>query len=159
MSGRLERAADRIWDAGITQPGLKLSMMQKLASRQLSVFILYGAMILVGATVFSITEDQKFFDSVWWAVVTSTSVGYGDLYPKSTLGRIDAMALMIISLFVLVPVITAKFAAHLIVNSDAFTHDEQEGLKLAQKEIMDTQAQILTLLAANNGVDGRDSPL
>jgi hypothetical protein len=69
------------------------------------------------------------------------------------------MALMIISLFVLVPVITAKFAAHLIVNSDAFTHDEQEGLKLAQKEIMDTQAQILALLDANNGVDGRDSPL
>lgn len=41
-------------------------------------------------------------DSVWWGVTTVTTVGYGDVFPVTTVGRIAGMVLMIagVSLFV-----------------------------------------------------------
>lgn len=43
---------------------------------------------------------QDFFDAVWWWIVTSTTVGYGDVYPYTTVGRIAAIAAIVIGLCV-----------------------------------------------------------
>ncbi|MFJ9538311.1 potassium channel family protein [Streptomyces sp. NPDC101225] len=37
----------------------------------------------------------SFGDALWWSITTVTTVGYGDLYPTTTQGRLIAIALMV----------------------------------------------------------------
>ncbi len=52
-------------------------------------------LICLGAVGISQFESMKFTDALWWAFVTTTTVGYGDISPSTTLGRLIAVILMI----------------------------------------------------------------
>lgn len=60
----------------------------------LAVLALAIVYVAVSALViFNVEPDtfETFFDALYWAVVSLTTVGYGDLYPASEIGRIVAM--------------------------------------------------------------------
>lgn len=58
----------------------------------------------------SITD---FDDALWWAIVTITTVGYGDKYPVTPEGRAVAVFLMIIGI-TLFSMLTAGIAAYFV---------------------------------------------
>ena len=89
----------------------------------------YLLMIVVAGVLYSQAERKSAADSVWWAVVTASTVGYGDISPTTVEGRILAALLISTMVLLVIPLITAHFASRLIVDDDAFEHDEQEELK------------------------------
>lgn len=60
----------------------------------LAVCTLAIAYVLISALViFNVEPDtfETFFDAVYWACVSLTTMGYGDIYPVTTAGRIVTM--------------------------------------------------------------------
>ncbi|MDN4173213.1 potassium channel family protein [Nocardioides sp. SOB77] len=72
-------------------------------------------------------EDKGPVESLWWGVVTGSTVGYGDSYPASTAGRAVAVVL-IVAMLVLVPIAIGHVIAGLVHDRDQFSHDEQVAL-------------------------------
>ncbi len=57
-----------------------------------SLMVLY--IFITALLLFNMEPDifSNFFEAVYWATITLTTVGYGDFYPTTTVGRIVAMA-------------------------------------------------------------------
>ena len=64
------------------------------------IYILYVNffIVLVGSSILSVVEEKSFSDSVWWSLVTVTTVGYGDIVPSSLFGKWLAVLLMLVGI-------------------------------------------------------------
>ncbi|QMU07670.1 potassium channel family protein [Levilactobacillus suantsaii] len=58
------------------------------------LFSISIVIIVLSALLFSVSEHQSLADSLWWAVTTATTVGYGDDTPHTAVGKIVATGLM-----------------------------------------------------------------
>ncbi len=88
-------------------------------------------------------DVRNFGDGVWWALVTITTVGYGDITPVTTLGRVVASSLMLLGLG-LIATITAIVSAKFIQNFvDHHTNDDVlEKLDEMQLELDDIKKKL-----------------
>ena len=80
----------------------RLTQALFLSRRKIEVF-LYGVITLViilGSLMYVIEGEDNGFTSIprgiYWAIVTMTTVGYGDIYPKTNLGQFLASLVMVI---------------------------------------------------------------
>lgn len=84
-----------------TNEGNILIEALKESRQKLSVF-LFGVLtivIIVGAIMYIVEGPEHGFtsipESIYWAIVTITTVGYGDIFPQTELGKVISSVLMI----------------------------------------------------------------
>ncbi len=83
-----------------------------------------GGYIFISALLlFNIEPDtfNTFFDAIYWASISLTTVGYGDIYPTSIVGRIFTIASSIFGVAVIAMpagIITAGFLDELKTNKE-----------------------------------------
>ena len=79
-----------------------LSIALRLSMPKITVFLVgvLCANLIVGALMYIIEGEENGFDSIpkgiYWAVVTMTTVGYGDIAPQTVLGQTLASFVMIL---------------------------------------------------------------
>ncbi len=89
-----------------------------LEKRFLKAIILFVLMDLFFGVLFFLTEQGAqpkltLFDSVWWALVTMTTVGYGDFFAVTIWGRIISLLCMLIGIGV-IGYLIGFFADHIL---------------------------------------------
>lgn len=78
--------------------------------------------IVVAAEAFIATESQQdlsVWDGLWWAVTTTTTVGYGDVYPETGAGRAIAVGLMVVGIGFVAMLTAAVAQRWLLPRTDA----------------------------------------
>lgn len=99
----------------------------------MTVGILAVVYILISALViFNVEPDSfdTFFDAIYWATVSLTTMGYGDIYPVTSIGRIVTMVSSIFGIAIIAlpsGIITAGFMERL--NDLQKKKDNSEGLQ------------------------------
>lgn len=114
------------------------------------VLIAATGTLLLGAWLVFLFEDNakganihSYPDALWWAIVTVTTVGYGDRYPVSAGGRIVAAVLMLVGIG-LIGVLTATVASVFIKEH---TDANKEELKKSHADLGQQLAVISDRLA------------
>ena len=80
---------------------------------------------------------HNFGDALWWAVVTTTTVGYGDRLPMTGAGKVVAVVLMLTGIG-LVGVLTATVASYFVQQQHS---EEMAEMKAQLQEIRDLLLQ------------------
>ena len=107
-----------------------LTSALRASRRKIEVFLVavFTMVILFGALMYAVEGEQHGFSSipmgVYWAIVTLTTVGYGDISPQTPLGQAIASIIMIVGYAIIaVPtgIVTAEiaYAAHPKVSTQA----------------------------------------
>lgn len=103
-----------------------------------------AGLVLIASVVTPVVEPdngkiKSFGDGLWWAVVTTTTVGYGDLVPESTTGRVIGLVLMFAGVGI-IGIITANIASMFIEPaSSGPASDQDESTEPARQDAADAE--------------------
>lgn len=101
-------------------------LRQAMADSRHKIIVFFGTIlivvVIVGTLMYIIEQGQGGFDSIprsiYWAIVTITTVGYGDISPITVLGQILASFLMIIG-YAIIAVPTGIVTSEMIKAKDS----------------------------------------
>src|SRR5262245_3200536 len=90
--------------------GLKSVLLREsaLLPRRILLTLLVPCLLVLAGTIgFHFLEDQPLFDSLYFTIVSLTTVGYGDMVPKTSAGKVFTMLLVVGGVFTLFYAATA----------------------------------------------------
>lgn len=117
-----------------------MGLVKRTINSTRGIAALFIGTIVLWSVGWMLVEGSSFFDGIYWTITTMTTVGYGDMSPDSLAGKVATSALMLWSIFALVPLIVGNIVTKLIHNPHEWTHDEQEYVKDMLQQIAHQQA-------------------
>ncbi|SDZ49029.1 voltage-gated potassium channel [Evansella caseinilytica] len=109
----------------IFHPYSKLNTLAKMTG-----VVLFFA-LLIGYTIHYLEPEvfPSVFEGVWWAVVTISTVGYGDFVPETTAGKILGMLLIVLGI-----ALFSFFVTNLVSSTIIARHERDSGKLTYQKK-------------------------
>ncbi|XP_076872439.1 voltage-gated potassium channel regulatory subunit KCNF1-like [Brachyhypopomus gauderio] len=152
---RVMRVA-RIFKLARHSSGLQtLTYALKSSLKELGLLLMYMGMgiFLFSALGYALEQSHPdtLFTSIpqsfWWAIITMTTVGYGDVYPRTTLGRCNA------AVSFLCGIIAIALPIHPIINNFVIFYSKQRVLDVAAKH----EIELLALRSKEAGAEQRQA--
>jgi voltage-gated potassium channel len=109
-----------------------------LARAVVSILAVAIVLVLTAGLLARLVEPKTFHSlglAYWWAVTTVTTVGYGDVVPKSPQGRIVGATLMLTGL-ALIPTLTSVIVSTLLYKTRRSEQDRIEQLENEQAVVL-----------------------
>ena len=132
------------------------SLSQVMASKRReligSLFFVVILMLISSLLMYSAEHDaqpnvfRNAFSGLWWAVATLTTVGYGDIYPITALGRLIGAFIAfsgIAAVAIPTGIISSGLMERLSCDKDADKHAKQESVEVEYDEILREQGELL----------------
>jgi voltage-gated potassium channel len=94
----------------------------KASAKKISIFLfaILNIVVVIGALMYVVEGEASGFDSIprsiYWAIVTITTVGYGDISPQTPFGQFISSIIMIIG-YSIIAVPTGIFSAEFVRQS------------------------------------------
>jgi voltage-gated potassium channel len=107
-----------------------------------------------GGAAFAAVEKYSVGDGIYWAITTMTTVGYGDITPKTTEGKIVAVVVMLVGIgtaFLLIGAVAQQFVAAKVGPSLEEIETEEEDLLGQVREISARLEQLHAALERHQG--------
>ncbi|MDZ7762059.1 MAG: potassium channel family protein [Desulfovermiculus sp.] len=101
----------------------------------------YFLVIALSSLTVSLVEPEgtaltDFWEAVWWSIVTSTTVGYGDVSPVSGAGKITAVILPMFLGIGIVATFLTYIASILIERKDKKMHGDIDYVSQADQVVI-----------------------
>jgi voltage-gated potassium channel len=160
--GRLVNLA-RLGRVGIITADI-LDRAKKLMTHKGLHFVLLAVTLIVFASAGLVTIAERsakganihdFGQGLWWAIVTVTTVGYGDKYPITGFGQGVAVALMLVGIG-LIGVLTATVASFFVDQKTDKLEDRLERMEALLLELVGRNGEMGS--AAQNGSSSSTDP-
>lgn len=131
---------------------LGIRLMREIQSRSAkllgSALLLLFVAIFLGATSFYFaeaeTQNLNFFECLYWAVITITTAGYGDIVPKTVIGKLIAMIIVLMGVAV-VSLFTASIVSIALAEKESDLRKDLENIikKHEKRALNDDERQII----------------
>ena len=104
---------------------MQLRIAKTFAERPVRTMLaVLAGVVLVASLVYTLVEEVSYGDGLWWAIVTATTVGYGDISPETVPMRIVAVTVMFTGI-ITAAIVTASLAATIVSAKLAAANETQ----------------------------------
>jgi voltage-gated potassium channel len=131
----LQARAMRRMNLGIARRGAFVFLASATA------FTAIGAGVLV--RLIDHRDFETFGDGIWWAIVTLGTVGYGDIVPRTTWGRVVGSVVIVVGV-TFIAFLTAAVTSMFVAHDQQLDADERESQRVADEQ--ETRARVAEVL-------------